>query len=174
MRNKYSKEFENFVRNNVSKYTKEELRELIQNKYNISLSNDALRRYLNRHKIKDKYIDYKKYNVRDVYVCPLGTEHITTEGATYIKVALPDCWRRKSRVMYEKYNRCKLNNDDYILFLNQNQSDFSKDNLLKSSRNEIAYLHNNKTFSKNPKLTELGILSAKLMKKAKERSLTNE
>lgn len=167
-RNKYTKEFEEFVRNNVSKYKKEEFRLLLQDRYNIQLSIDALRRYLNKHHIKDKYIDYKKSNVRDRGKCPIGAEQITKDGV-FIKVEQPDKWRRKSRVMYEKYHNCELSADDYIIFLNQNKNDFSKDNLIKSSRREIAYLHNCKTFSTNPELTKLGILSAKLMIKAKEK-----
>lgn len=167
MRNRYTKEFENFIKQNITKYTKEELRSLLQSRYNIQMSSEALRRYINRHKIKGKYIDYKKNNVRKVYKCPIGTEKITNEGV-FIKVAQPDNWRRKTRVMYEKYHKCKLKKDDYILFLNQNNNDFSKENLIKVSLKEIAYLHNYDTFSSNPKLTELGILSARLMIKTKE------
>lgn len=169
MRNKYTKEFEDFVSKNVSKYTKEDFRLLLEKRYNIQLSSDALRRYLNKHHIKGKYTDYNKNQIRRRKL-PIGAEQITKDGV-FIKVAQPDKWRRKSRVMYELYHNCKLNDDDYIVFLNQDRNDFSKDNLIKSSRKEIAYLHNNKTFSKNPKLTELGILSARLMIKAKERNV---
>lgn len=168
MRAKYTKEFEKFVRENVSNYTREDFRLLLQDKFNIEISRDALRRYLNRKKIKERYTDYAKHNVRNnTYTCPIGAEQITKDGI-FIKVGQPSKWRRKSRVMYEKYHNCKLSDDDYILFLNQDNTDFSKENLIKSSRREICYLHNNKTFSKNPELTRTGILSAKLMIKAKE------
>lgn len=167
MRNRYTKEFEDFIKENVSKYTKEDLRLLLQDKFDIRLSSEALRRYLNRHKIKGKYIDYKEYNVRDVDKCYVGTERITDEGV-FVKIEQPDVWRRKSRVMYEKYNRCKLEDDDYIIFLNQNNNDFSKGNLVKSSQKEIAYMHNKEMFSSNPELTNLGLLNAKLMIKIKE------
>ena len=167
MRNKYSKQFEDFIRENVSKYTKEDLRLLLQDKFNMQISIEALRRYLNKHHIKGKYIDYKECNVRNRNKLPIGTEQITKDGV-FIKVAQPDKWRRKSRVMYEKYHNCKLKDDEYIVFLNQDRNDFSKQNLMKSNKKEMAYLHNYKTYSKNPKLTELGILSAKLMIKAKE------
>lgn len=170
MRNKYTKEFEEFVRNNVSKYTKEEFRLLLQDRYNIKLSSDALRRYLNKHHIEGKYVDYKKNHVRDRGKCPIGAEQTTKDGV-FIKVAQPDVWRRKSRVMYEKYHNCKLKDDEYIVFLNQDRNDFSKDNLIKSSKKEMAYLHNYKTFSKNPELTKLGLLSAKLMIKAKSKEV---
>ena len=172
MRNKYTKEFENFIRENVSKYTKEELRLLLQDRYNIQISKDALRRYINRHKI-EKYIDYKKYNIRKVLKSPIGTERTTNEG-TFIKVAEPDEWRRKTKVMYEKYHKCKLIDSDYVIFLNQDRNDFSKENLMKVSHKEMSYLYNGKTFSKNRELTKTGILSARLMIKAKEKEIANE
>ena len=165
MKNKYTKNFEDFVRQNAGKYTKEELRLLLEDKFSVNLSSDALRRYLNRHKI-DKPIDYRKYNVRKVKSCPIGAERITNEGV-FIKVAQPDVWRRKSRVMYEKYHNCKLKDNEYIVFLNWDNNDFSKENLKKSTQREIAYLRNCRIFSNNPKLTELGLLSAKLMIKTK-------
>ena len=168
MRNKYTKEFEEFVRKNISKYTKKDFISLLESKFDLKISEDALRRYLNRHEIDGKPLDYKKYNARNVQKCPIGTERMTSEGV-FVKVAHPDKWKRKSRVMYEKYHNCKLKNNEYIVFLNWNNNDFRKENLMKSTQNEIAYLHNYETFSKNPKLTKLGILSAKLMILAKER-----
>lgn len=167
MRNRYNKEFRDYVNENASKYTKEELRLLIQDKFNIQISSEALRRYFNRHNI-NKYIDYNKNNIRDVYKCPIGTEKITSEG-TFIKVEQPDKWRRKSRVMYEKYHNCKLKDNEYIIFLNRNNEDFRKENLIKTSKTEIAYLRNKDMFSNNPELTKLGILTAKLMIKVKEK-----
>ena len=166
MKNRYTNEFKDFIKENVSKYTKEDLRLLLQDKFDITLSNEALRRYLNRHKIKGKYIDYKEYNVRNVDKCSIGTERITDEGV-FVKIAQPDKWRRKSRVMYEKYHNCKLKDNEYIVFLNHNNKDFSKENLAKTSLQEIAYLHNKEMYSSNPKLTKLGILTAKLMIKVK-------
>lgn len=168
MRNNYTKEFEEFVRKNVSNYTREDFRLLLQDKFNISLSNDALRRYMNRHKIEYRWKNYTKGNKRNVLKCPVGTERITNEGV-FVKIGQPDIWKRKSRVMYEKYHNCKLKDNEYIVFLNHNNNDFSKENLAKSSLKEIAYLHNKDMYSSNPKLTDLGLLTAKLMIKTKEK-----
>lgn len=167
MKNKYTEEFKKFVKNNINKYTKEDFIILLKDKFNIKISKDALRRYLNRHHIKEKYTDYKEYNVRNVYKCPVGFEKATKEG-TFIKVKQPDVWRRKTKVMYEKHNKCKLKDTDYVIFLNQDKNDYSKSNLMKVSHNEMSYLYNAKIYSKNPELTKTGILSAKLMIKAKE------
>lgn len=169
MRNRYSKDFEDFVRNNISKYNREEFRLLLQDKYNITLSTDALRRYLTEHHIEARYKDYNKSQVRYSRRYEIGSEKVY-DGGTYVKVAQPNVWRRKSRVMYEKYHNCKLKDDEYIIFLNQDRNDFSKENLYKTTNREQRYLYNWKTYSTNPKLTEIGILSARLAIKNKERS----
>ena len=165
-RNKYTEEFKDFVRKNVSKYKKEDFRLLLEKKYNFKISADALRRYLNKHHIKGKYLDYNKNQIRRKQL-PVGAEQITKDGV-FIKIAQPDKWRRKTRVMYEKYHSCKLTDDEYIVFLNQNRNDFSKENLIKSNKREMAYLHNYQLFSNNRELTKTGILSAKLIIKAKD------
>lgn len=169
MKNKYSKEFEEFVKNNISKYKKEEFIALLEKTFNIKISKHAFRSYLRRHNIKERHIDFKKNMVRGTQKHPIGAERLTKDGII-IKVAQPNVWRKKSRVMYEKYHNCKLNDEDYILFLNQDRTDFSKENLYKSSNREQCYLHNWGTFSKNPNLTKAGILSARLTIKAKEKS----
>jgi len=173
MRNKYTKEFEDFVRNNISKYKKEDFISLLENKFNIELSKNALKSYLRKHQIEGRYIDYKEYMVRSTAKHKIGAERMTKDGIL-IKVAQPNVWRRKSRVMYEKYHNCKLSDDDYILFLNGDRNDFSKENLFKSTNREKCYLHNWGTFSKNPELTKTGILSARVTIKAKEKGELNE
>lgn len=165
-RNRYTKEFEEFVKNNVSKYKKEEFRLLLQDRYNIQLSSDALRRYLNSHCKEIKYKDYKKENIRNIQKYKIGAERVSTAG-TFIKVAQPDKWRLKKQVMYEKYHNCKLKENEHIIFLNQDSNDFRKENLKRISKEEFMFLHNCKTFSTNPKLTQLGLLSARLMIKTK-------
>ena len=167
-RNKYTREFENFVRKNVSKYTREDFRLLLQDRYNINLSKDALRRYLNSHCKDVKYLDYDKSKVRkNVSRYEVGTERNRSNG-TVIKVAAPDKWRLKHRVMYEKYHGCKLKDNECVIFLNQDRKDFSKENLIKISFNQFMWMHNNNIFSNDPELTTLGIKIVNLKIKAKE------
>ena len=167
MRNKYPNEFEDFVRNNISRYTQKDFISLVEKEFNIKMTKSALKNYIRRHNIEGKYKDFRKSMSRTNEIYPVGTERNTKDGII-IKVAQPNVWRKKSRVMYEKYHNCKLKNGDYILFLNQDRTDFSKENLFKSSNREQCYLHNWGTFSKNPELTKTGILSARLTIKAKE------
>jgi hypothetical protein len=166
MRNKYPKDFEDFVRENINKYTKEDFLILLEKKFKIKVSKNALKCFLRKHNIEARYIDFKENMVRSTAKHKIGAERMTKDGIL-IKVAQPNVWRRKSRVMYEKYHNCKLKNDDYIVFLNGNRNDFSKENLYKSTNREKCYVHNWGTFSKNPELTKTGILSARLVIKAK-------
>lgn len=167
MKNKYSTDFEDFVRNNISKYTKKDFILLVEETYNINFSKNALKSYLRRHNIKERYIDFKDNMIRETQKHPIGAERMTKDGL-YVKVAQPNVWRKKTRVMYEKYHNCKLNKKDYVLFLNQDHNDYSKENLILSTNQEKCYLHNYKTYSSNPELTKLGLLSAKLIIKSKE------
>lgn len=168
MKNKYTKEFEDFVRENISKYTKEDFISLLEKRYKIKMSKTALKCYIKRHEIEGRYTDYKEYMVRSTAKHKIGAERMTKDGII-VKVAQPNVWRRKSRVMYEKYHNCKLTDNDYILFLNGNRNDFSKENLFKSTNQEKCYLHNWGTSSKNRELTKTGILSARLYIKSKEK-----
>ena len=167
MRNKYPKDFEDFVRNNISKYTKKDFILLVETKYKVKLTKDALKSYLRKHNIKERYTDYKENMIRGTTKHQIGAERMTKDGL-YVKVAQPNVWRKKTRVMYEKYHNCKLNKKDYVLFLNQDHNDYSKENLILSTNREKCYMHNWGTFSNNPKLTKIGVLSARLTIKAKE------
>lgn len=166
-RNKYSEEFVLFVRDNISKYTKESFIAILEERFNMKVSKNALKCLLRRYQIEGRYLDYQKQMVRGTTKHPVGAERMTKDGL-YVKVAQPNVWRKKTRVMYEKYHNCKLNKKDYVLFLNGDHNDYSKDNLILSTNREKCYLHNWGTYSKDPKLTEIAILSARLTIKAKE------
>ena len=162
MKNKYSKQFEIFVGENINKYTKEEFILLLEKKFKKKISKNAFKSYLRRHQIVDRYIDYKPNMARSTAKHPVGAERMTKDGL-YVKVAQPNVWRKKTRVMYEKYHNCKLSPKDYVLFLNGDCNDYSEENLFLSTNREKCYLHNWKTFSTNRELTKAGILSARLI-----------
>ena len=104
---------------------------------------------------------------------PIGSEYRRSDGMILVKIS-KNKWQYKNRLMYEKYHNCKLTNDDFIVFLNQNRNDFSKENLKRITRRESSILTNQKMFSKHKDLTNLGILTAKLMIKSKKKEDENE
>lgn len=169
MRNKYSQEFEKEMKKLAPRKTLEELLEIARTKYNYSITEHQLRLYLSKRQIR--YKNYKESHVREMgNNIPIGTEYVKADGMTLIKVA-SNKWKYKQRYIYEQYYGVELQSYDYIIFLNQNRNDFRIENLKKISREESSVLSNQKMFSKNPKITTLGIETAKLMIKIKEKNV---
>lgn len=166
MRNKYSKDFEEEMYKKASNKTIEQLLNIAINKYNYSITKDMLRQYLSKRKIRYKNYKYNKVRKmgRDIAI---GTEYVKPDGMTLIKVA-PDKWKYKQRVIYEQCHNVKLKSDDYIIFLDQDRTNFDINNLRLIKRKESAIMGNQNIFSKNPIATETGIIIAKLMNKVKE------
>lgn len=167
MRNKYSNVFEQEMVKLAPKKTLDDLLEIAINKYNYSITKHQLRLYLSRRQIR-----YKNYAINHVRKMgdniPIGTEYVKSDGMTLIKVD-KNKWKYKQRYIYEQYYNVELQSDDYIIFLNQNRNDFRIENLKRIKRNESAIISNQKMFSKIPEITELGIETAKLMIKAKDK-----
>ena len=164
MRNKYTKEFENLMISGAKTKTFDELYEIARRKYPITKS--QLRQYFSKRKIR--YVGYMPTRARNMgIVYEIGSEYVKNDGMTLVKVAR-DKWIYKQRLMYMQYHNCTLTNDDFIIFLNHDRTDFSKNNLMKVSRRESTIIANQKLFSKNKELTKLGVYTAKLMIKVKE------
>ena len=165
MRNKYDKKFENEMLKLAKTHNLDDLLTIAQKQYTIT--KNQLRHYLSKRKIR--YKDYNSNRAHANNSLPIGTEYIKDDGMTLIKVS-KDKWEYKQRFLYKKYHNCDLTPSDFVIFLNQNRQDFSKDNLMKISRTESSILSNQQMFSTNKDLTELGITTAKLMLKIKERT----
>lgn len=161
MRNKYSKEFEDEMKMKAHIKKIDELLQIAKNKYNYSISKKQLRQFLYKRKIR--YKDYDENKARKMGLNkPIGSERIKPDGMVQVKVA-KDKWEYKQRLIYEKYYNVKLTSDDYIIFLDQDRTNFDVDNLIKVTRRESSILANQKLFSKNPVVTETGIQVAKLI-----------
>lgn len=166
-RNKYSKKFEEEM---IKLATTNELNKLLSiatNKYKYSITKTQLRQYLSKRGIR--YKDYNKHKAQDRgKILPIGTEYVKPDGMVLVKVA-KNKWKYKQRLIYEKYHNVKLTSNDYIIFLDQNRNNFDINNLKRISQRESSVLSNQKMFSKNREVTETGILTAKLMIKAKDK-----
>ena len=140
--------------------------------FGYEINKGQLRQYLSKRKIR-----YKDYNVSKAHKMgkkiPIGTEYIKPDGMTLIKVS-ENKWEYKQRYLYKKYHNVELTSDDYIIFLDQDRNNFDINNLKKISRYESSILSNQKIFSKNPKVTQLGIDTARLIIKTKKASEKNE
>ncbi|MFI3604998.1 HNH endonuclease signature motif containing protein [Vagococcus fluvialis] len=77
----------------------------------------------------------KPLNKREV-----GSERVSPDGYTQIKVANPSKWMAKHKYLFEKNVR-KLNKGEIVIFLNGDKTDFDLDNLAAVTRGELAQLN---------------------------------
>lgn len=91
---------------------------------------------------------------------PVGSERISKDGYIEVKVAEPNKWRLKQRVVYEEA-KGKIPEGCPIIFLDGNKRNFDIDNLRCITRSELLYLNCNGLNNSN-EITETGILMARL------------
>lgn len=91
---------------------------------------------------------------------PVGSERISKDGYIEVKVAEPNKWRLKQRVVYEEA-KGKIPEGCTIIFLDGNKRNFDIDNLRCITRSELLYLNCNGLNNSN-EITETGILMARL------------
>ena len=91
---------------------------------------------------------------------PVGSERISKDGYIEVKVAEPNKWRLKQRVVYEE-TKGKIPEGCPIIFLDGNKRNFDIDNLRCITRSELLYLNCNGLNNSN-EITETGILMARL------------
>lgn len=91
---------------------------------------------------------------------PVGSERISKDGYIEVKVAEPNKWRLKQRVVYEEA-KGKIPEGCTIIFLDGNKRNFNIDNLRCITRSELLYLNCNGLNNSN-EITETGILMARL------------
>ena len=71
----------------------------------------------------------------------VGSERISVDGYIEIKVAEPNHWRLKHRVIYEQHYGIKLSSNDVIIFVDGNRLNLDIDNLERLSRSELVRLN---------------------------------
>ena len=168
MRNKYSRHFETQMVELAPTYTLDELLKVATRNYHYKITKNQLRQYLSKRNIT--YKDYDINKKRDMgSKLPIFSERVKTDGMTQIKIS-KNKWEYKQRYLYEKYHNVKLKTDEYVIFLDQDKTNFNIDNLKVISRQESALMANQGFFSKNAHVTFVGIMNVKLMNKLKERS----
>ena len=161
MKNKYSQLFEHQMQIQASTHTLEQLLHIARDCFGYDITKKQLQLYLSKRQIR--YKDYHLTKVRDMGKdAPIGTEYIKPDGMVLVKVA-KDKWQYKQRIIYEEFYNVKLKSDDYIIFLDQDRTNFDINNLRKVTRRESAILANQELFSKYSQVTETGIDVAKLI-----------
>lgn len=95
---------------------------------------------------------------------PVGSERITIDGYVKIKVAEPNKWELKARVIYEnKYGKIPV--EHKLIYLDGNKQNLELSNLKVVSSAEELIMNNNKLRYDKKELTEVGYTIAKIIHK---------
>ena len=120
---------------------------------------------------KSKHSMFHKGNIPHNHR-PVGSERINVYGYTKIKVAEPNKWRFKHRVIYEEYYGVELTKDDAIVFLDGNKQNFDIDNLFRLSRAALVRYNQDGFYSNNSEQSraaaQVATLKATINKKRKD------
>lgn len=148
---------------NSQNFTAKELVLIVNNKFNEDFTLKQMQQYFWHH--PELIYRYEKPNKKHSNnPLPIGSERRKSDGMWQIKVG-PKKWEYKQRKIYEDYYGVKLKDDEYIIFLDQDRNNFDISNLKKITRRESATMLSYGLFSKNPMVTETGILVARTKNK---------
>lgn len=153
----FTKEQENFIKGNAAGITNIELTKRLNERFNTNFQSKTIKCYKEKHRIKS---GIKSYSY------PIGAERIS-HGYTLIKIAQPNVWREKHRVIYESVfgnipKGCKL------VFLDGNKQNCNIENLRLVKDHEEAYLNKMGYTGISKEFTEAAISLVKLKSKIKE------
>lgn len=96
---------------------------------------------------------------------PIGAERWRDDGYLWVKVAHPNKWRQKHRVIWEAANG-PIMPGYKIIFTDGNRSNFDINNLICVSAAELVRLNQKGLIFNNPEATKAGVLVARLLTKA--------
>ena len=183
---KYTDEMKQFILDNYKGRYNQELADLFNQKLNTNITSRTIKSYKANNKLnsgltgkfrkgqtphnkgkkmpkevyeKVKHTMFAKGNVPPNHR-PVGSERISKDGYIEVKVAEPNKWRLKQRVVYEE-TKGKIPEGCPIIFLDGNKRNFDIDNLRCITRSELLYLNCNGLNNSN-EITETGILMARL------------
>lgn len=183
---KYTDEMKQFILDNYKGRYNQELADLFNQKFNTNITSKTIKSYKANNKLnsgltgkfrkgqtphnkgkkmpkevyeKVKHTMFAKGNVPPNHR-PVGSERISKDGYIEVKVAEPNKWRLKQRVVYEEA-KGEIPEGCPIIFLDGNKRNFDIENLRCITRSELLYLNCNGLNNSN-EITETGILMARL------------
>ena len=183
---KYTDEMKQFILDNYKGRYNQELADLFNQKFNTNITSRTIKSYKANNNLnsgltgkfikgqtphnkgkkmpkevyeKVKHTMFAKGNVPPNHR-PVGSERISKDGYIVVKVAEPNKWRLKQRVVDEEA-KGKIPEGCPIIFLDGNKRNFDIDNLRCITRSELLYLNCNGLNNSN-EITETGILMARL------------
>lgn len=186
----FTEEQEAFIAANVEGLLNQKLADLVNEKFNLSITARQMKIWKKNHgyssglkgsegmappnkgtkgvyNVGGNRTSFKPGNVPLNYR-PVGSERVNVEGYVEIKVADPNVWRLKHRVIWEK-EYGPVPKGYALIFADQNRQNVRLDNLILVSRRQLSTLNKKGLLYKDAELTRTGIVIADLYQKITER-----
>lgn len=178
---KYTDEIKNFILKNYKGIGNEELKNLINKKFDTNLTTSQIKRYKANHKLDSGLTGHfpkghvshnkgKKMSPEQYERCkatmfkkgknpqnhrPVGSERVGKDGYMHIKVAEPNKWQQKNVYIYEKHYG-EIPKGYKVIFLDQNKYNFDINNLACVSNRQHAVMCRKHRYTENAELTKVG------------------
>ena len=194
---RYSEEQKEFIiTNNYGKYSKE-LAEMFNQHFNTNITAKEIAYFRKNHKLNSgltgqfkkgnvahnkgkKQIEYmsqesiertkktrfKKGNKPKNYR-PVGSERITKDGYIEVKVADPNKWETKNKIIYKQYFG-SIPKGYKVIYADGNKLNNDINNLILVSNNEELIMNKHRLRTEDIELTKTGYLIAKVIDKTNE------
>lgn len=147
----WTEDKKNWIRENA-KYYKDQrsLRDAFNKQFNCNVTLNQLAHNMRRYNIKYNkvvYTDQVHYPGRNYYAKPIGSERKVSGRKTLIKFQHirhddEQNYKLKHVYLYEQYNNTTVNDDELVVFIDNNSNNFAKENLYKIPKNAQALIIN--------------------------------
>lgn len=181
----YPKEVQEFIAREVSGRSTEELTDLVNERFGTNYEKAQLRAYKKNHKLSSG-LDCRfrpghvpqnkgmkgvcapgcektwfKKGSTPVNHRPVGSERVDVDGYILVKVAEPNKWRMKHRIVWEEHHG-KIPDGQNVIFLDGNKLNTEIENLALVTNSEHLQMNRDRLRSEEPECTKSGILVARL------------
>lgn len=193
--NKYPTEIRNFIEKNYTGNGPTAMTELVNKKFKTNYTRNQMKGYYKNHKLNSGLTgrfekghippnkglkgycypgsvktQFKKGNT-PVNHKPVGSERIDNrDGYVLVKVAEPDTWKLKHRVLWEE-NNGPIPKGYVVILKDGNRNNITLENLALISRAEHLEITRAHLRSSNPDLTETGINVARIRVISRQKGL---
>lgn len=100
---------------------------------------------------------------------PVGSESNTKDGYIQVKIAMPNVWKLKHRLIWEQAHG-PIPDGHSVMFKDKNKRNFDPDNLMLVSRSQLAIMNHENLWGETPEANESYALVAKLKNQISRRS----
>ena len=175
-----------------------EIQELMKNKFNLEFTMNQIKGAICRYKLNTGFtgrfqkgdIPFNKGKSQKDYMSaesiektkktrfkkgqppinwrPVGSERITKDGYTEIKIAEPNAWELKHKVLWEREHG-SIPPKHVVIFADGNKENLDINNLMLISREKLLIMNTNELIKKDAELTKTGALIADVLIKVRRR-----